>query len=242
MNTTTSIFNLLLIDIETVPFYKSYDMLNDDWKILWAEKISKTMPENLSSEEAYSLKAGILAEFGKVICISTGYFYENINKQVCLKIKSIYDEDEKTLLENFLQMLNGFYKTNNRYVFAGHNIKEFDIPYICRRLLINCIELPNYFQLHGAKPWEIDMIDTLQWWKFGDYKNYISLNLLASVLNIPTSKGDMDGSMVRDIYYENKDFERIRIYCEKDVIVTANVILKFKNLPILERECITIVN
>ena len=242
MNSSTSIFNLLLIDIETVPCYDCYDMLTDDWKILWAEKISKTMPENMSPEECYSLKAGILAEFGKVICISTGYFYENINKQFCLKIKSIYGDDEKTLLENFLQMINGFYKTNNHYCFAGHNIREFDIPYICRRLLINNIQLPNYLHLHGAKPWEIDMVDTLQWWKFGDYKNYISLNLLASVLNIPTSKTDMDGSMVRDVYYEHKDLERIRIYCEKDVVVTANVILRFKNLPILLDECVSIVS
>jgi predicted PolB exonuclease-like 3'-5' exonuclease len=242
LNTTTSIFNLLLIDIETVPCYNCYDMLTNDWKILWAEKISKTMPENVSPEECYSVKAGILAEFGKVICISTGYFYENINKQLCLKIKSIYGDDEKMLLEDFLQMAGAFYKANNRFQFAGHNIREFDIPYICRRLLINNMQLPHYLQLHGAKPWEIDMIDTLQWWKFGDYKNYISLNLLAGVLNIPTSKDDMNGSQVRDVYYENKDLERIKIYCEKDVVVAANVILKFKNLPILDGECVTIVN
>lgn len=242
MNITASIFNLLLIDIETVPCFSCYDMLPDDWKILWGDKISKTMPENISHEESYSLKAGILAEFGKVICISTGYFYENINKQVCLKIKSIYSDDEKTLLQSFLHITNAFYKVNNRFQFAGHNIREFDVPYICRRLLINDIELPYYLQLHGAKPWDIEMVDTLQWWKFGDYKNYISLNLLASVLNIPTSKGDMDGSKVRDVYYENKDLERIRIYCEKDVVVTANVILKFKNLPLLKGECVAIVN
>lgn len=242
LNANTSIYNLLLLDIETVPCYDCYDMLSDDWKILWAEKISKTMPENISPEASYSMRAGILAEFGKIICISTGYFYENINKQLCLKIKSIYGDDEKILLRNFLEMINGFYKTNRDYMFAGHNIREFDIPYICRRLLINHIELPNYLHLHGAKPWDINMVDTLQWWKFGDYKNYISLNLLASVLNIPTSKTDMDGSMVRDVYYEHKDLERIKTYCEKDVVVTANVILRFKNLPILETECVSIVN
>ena len=242
LNITTSIFNLLLIDIETVPCYNCYDMLPDDWKILWADKISKTMPENSSHEELYSQRAGILAEFGKIICISTGYFYENINKQVCLKIKSIYSDDEKSLLQNFLQITNAFYKVNNRFQFAGHNIREFDIPYICRRLLINNIELPYYLQLHGAKPWEIEMVDTLQWWKFGDYKNYISLNLLASVLNIPTSKGDMDGSKVRDVYYQDKNLERIKTYCEKDVMVTANVILRFKNLPLLQGECVAIVN
>ena len=119
MNTTTSIFNLLLIDIETVPCYNCYDMLTDDWKILWAEKISKTMPENISPEECYSVKAGILAEFGKVICISTGYFYENINKQLCLKIKSIYGDDEKILLENFCKWLVHFIKQT-----TGFNLQD----------------------------------------------------------------------------------------------------------------------
>ena len=144
-------------------------------------------------------------------------------------------------MQNFLQITNSFTKIHTRFQFAGHNIREFDIPYICRRLLINNMELPPYLQLHAAKPWEIDMIDTLQWWKFGDYKNYISLNLLANVLNVPTSKGDMDGSKVRDVYYNEKDIERISAYCEKDVIVVANIILRFKNLPLLTDEYIQIV-
>lgn len=240
MITTISLFNLLLIDIETVPCYDCYDLLSDDLKILWGDKISKTMPESISAEASYSIRAGILAEFGKIICISTGYFYENTNKEICLKIKSIYNHDEKNLLNDFLKLTNAFYKAK-RFQFAGHNIKEFDIPYICRRLLINNIELPHYLQLHGAKPWDIEMVDTLQWWKFGDYKNYISLNLLASVLNIPTSKTDMDGSKVRDVYYEEQNLERIKIYCEKDVMVVANIILRFKNISLLQDECVTIV-
>ena len=240
MITTISLFNLLLIDIETVPCYDCYDMLPDEFKILWGDKISKTMPENNSPEASYSTKAGILAEFGKIICISTGYFYENRDKQICLKIKSIYNDDEKILLNEFLKITDSFYKAN-RFQFAGHNIREFDVPYICRRLLINNIELPHYLQLHGAKPWDIEMADTLQWWKFGDYKNYISLNLLAGILNIPTSKSDMDGSQVRDVYYEEKNLERIRMYCEKDVMVVANIILRFKNMPLLQNECVTII-
>jgi hypothetical protein len=216
-------------------------MLPKEWKSLWVDKISKTVPENISPEESYLLRAGILAEFGKVICISTGYFYENANKEICLKIKSIFGDDEKTLLQSFLQITDAFYKVNNRFQFAGHNIREFDVPYICRRLLINNIDLPYYLQLHGAKPWEIEMVDTLQWWKFGDYKNYISLNLLANVLDIPTSKGDMDGSKVRDVYYNDNDLERIKVYCEKDVVVVANVILRFKNMSLLKDNCVAIV-
>ena len=240
MITDISLFNLLLIDIETVPCYDCYDNLPDNFKNLWGDKISKTMPENLMPEATYSIRAGILAEFGKIICISTGYFYENANKKICLKIKSIYNDDEKILLNDFLKITDAFYKAS-RFQFAGHNVREFDVPYICRRLMINNITLPYYLQLHGAKPWEIEMADTLQWWKFGDYKNYISLNLLANILNIPTSKDDMDGSKVRDVYYNDKDLERIRVYCEKDVMVVANVILRFKNLPLLQNECVAIV-
>jgi hypothetical protein len=241
LNLNTSLFNLLLIDIETVPSYNSFELLPDEFKILWADKISKTVPENLSLQDSYLLKAGIMAEFGKVVCISTGYFYEDINKNICFKVKSICGDNEKEILQSFLQITNSFNKINSRFQFAGHNIREFDIPFICRRLLINNIALPSYLQIHGAKPWEIEMIDTLQWWRFGDYKNYISLNLLANVLNVPTSKGDMDGSKVREVYYDERNLERISTYCQKDVIVVANVLLRFKNMPLLNAENVQIV-
>jgi hypothetical protein len=241
LNIPFSLFNLLLIDIETVPCYHRFEIVPDDIKILWADKISKTVPENLTLEDSYLLRAGIMAEFGKIVCISAGYFYEDVNKNICFKVKSICCEEEKEILHNFLQITNSFCKAHNRFQFAGHNIREFDVPYICRRLLINSIELPSYLQLHGAKPWEIDMVDTLQWWKFGDYKNYISLNLLANILNVPTSKGDMDGSKVRNVYYDEKDLNRISTYCEKDVIVVANIILRFKNLPLLSEDNIQII-
>jgi predicted PolB exonuclease-like 3'-5' exonuclease len=240
LTTTTSLFNLLLIDIETVPCYQRFELLPDEIKILWADKISKTVPENLSLEDSYFLRAGIMAEFGKIVCISVGYFYEDQSSNVCFKVKSIYGFDEQEILHNFLQIANAFNKINTRFQFAGHNIKEFDIPYICRRLVINNIPLPGYLQFHGAKPWEIEMVDTLQWWKFGDYKNYISLNLLASILNIPSSKGDMDGSKVREVFYDEKNLERISTYCEKDVIVVANVILRFRNMSLLTDENIYI--
>ena len=241
MNLNTSLFNLLLIDIETVPCCPGFELLPDEFKILWADKISKTVPENLSLQDSYLLKAGIMAEFGKVVCISTGYFYEDINKNICFKVKSICSDNENEILQSFLQITNSFNKINSRFQFAGHNIREFDLPFICRRLLINNIALPSYLQFHGAKPWEIEMIDTLQWWKFGDYKNYISLNLLANVLNVPTSKGDMDGSKVREVYYDERNLERISTYCEKDVIVVANVLLRFKNMPLLNAENVQII-
>lgn len=236
-----SIFDLFLLDIETVPGVPSYSHLNDVWQSLWNGKISKTVPENISPEESYLQKAGILAEFGKVICISTGYFFEDENKKLSLRIKSIYAQDEKELLQLFIQITNKFFQHNKQLQFAGHNIREFDIPYICRRMLILQIPLPDYLQLHAAKPWDVKMVDTLQWWKFGDYKNYVSLHLLANVLNVPTSKTDMDGSMVQHVYYKDNNLLRIVEYCQRDVIVVANIILRFKNMPLLDEDVVTIV-
>ena len=242
MGNGTALSDLLLIDIETIHQFSSFEALPDAWKMLSVEKLSKTMPENTTPGEAYMQRAGIVAEFGRIICISTGYFFENSSKQMCLKIKSIYGHDEKMLLEEFVQINNKFFHHNKQFQYAGHNIKEFDIPYICRRLLINNLPLPGYLQIHGAKPWEIKMADTMQYWKFGDYKNYVSLNLLAAVLGVPTSKTDMDGSMVQKVYYEENNLPKIVNYCQRDVIVVANVMLRFKNLPLLEDGNIIIVD
>lgn len=234
-------YNLLILDIETVPCVPHFGDLDEVWQQLWWDKISKTVPENTTPAEAWQLRAGILAEFGKVVCISTGYFYEDENKRQCFKIKTLCGDNEKQLLEEFIAIGNKFYQLNRQFEFAGHNIREFDIPYLCRRMLINGVPLPPYLQIHGAKPWDIKMLDTLQWWRFGDYKNYISLHLLANVLNVPTSKTDMDGSMVQEVYYVDKDLKRIAEYCQRDIVVVANVILRFKNLPLLEEQRIVVV-
>jgi|KBSMisStaDraftv2_1062788.scaffolds.fasta_scaffold136672_2 DNA polymerase elongation subunit (family B) len=237
---STSIYDLVMIDIETVPQYSDYMKLPESWKNLWIDKISKTMPENISHEECYVQRAGIMAEFGKIICICIGYFTHNESKELTLRIKSIYGDDEKIILQSFKDVVEKICKHNKNFEFAGHNIREFDIPFICRRFLINEIELPSCLQIHGAKPWEVKMVDTLQWWKFGDYKNYISLNLLANVLNVPTSKTDMDGSMVQHVYYNEKDLRRIAEYCMRDVIVVANVVLRFRNMSLLKDDSIII--
>ncbi len=233
--------DLLVLDIETVPMVDDFNNLNSNWQTLWWDKISKTVPENFTPQESWKKKAGILAEFGKIICISTAYFYEDDNRNQCLRIKSIAGDDEIELLKNFTELCNKVYKHNKNFQFAGHNIKEFDIPYVCRRMLINGLALPEYLWLHERKPWEVKMFDTLNWWKFGDVKHYTSLNLLANVLGIPTSKTDIDGSMVQEVYYQQKDLQRIVEYCQRDVVVTANLILKFKGLPLLSDERVVIV-
>jgi hypothetical protein len=234
--------DILVLDIETVPQSESFNDLKPDWQSLWIDKVSKTVPENMTAEESYQRKAGILAEFGKIICISTAFFYEDENKQMGLRIKSIYGDDETDVLKKFIELCDKVYRHNKHFQFGGHNIKEFDIPYICRRMLINNLALPEYLQLHDKKPWETKMFDTLNWWKFGDNKNYVSLHLLASVLNIPTSKTDMDGSMVQLVYYKERDLQRIVEYCQRDVIVTANVILRFQHIPLLSDDKIIFVS
>ena len=233
---------LLLLDIETVPMFPAFADLDPVWQGLFLDKLSKTVPEGMSAEEIYHKKAGILAEFGKIICISTAFFYENEDKQLALKMKSIYGNDEVEILSIFTDLCNKMQQHHRNFQFGGHNIKEFDIPYICRRLLINRLPLPECLQLHDKKPWEVKMFDTLNWWKFGDNKNYVSLHLLANVLGIPTSKGDIDGSMVQDVYYKENNLPRIVEYCQRDVVVTANVILRFKDLPLLTDDKVIIVS
>ena len=240
MDNIQALFDLLLIDIETVPQYPDHTTLPAEGSRLFFDKISKTVPENFDKDEVYLQRAGILAEFGKIICISTGFFYRDKSGRMSLKIKSIYGHDEVELLKQFIELTDKFCKHKPKFQFAGHNIREFDIPYICRRMIINQIPLPACLNIYGAKPWEICMTDTMQWWKFGDYKNYTSLHLLASVLGIPTSKDDIDGSMVQHVYYKEKNLERIVKYCEKDVVVVARIIQRFKNVPLIEDENIFI--
>jgi hypothetical protein len=236
LDNTQALYDLFFIDIETVPQYPEHAALPSEWSVLFFDKISKTVPENFNKDEVYEQKAGILAEFGKIICISTGFFYTAKGGTLSFRIKSIFGHDEVELLNQFIALADRFCKHKPKFQFAGHNIREFDIPYICRRLVINQIPLPACLNFYGAKPWEICITDTMQWWKFGDYKNYVSLHLLATVLGIPTSKDDIDGSMVQHVYYKEKDLQRIVSYCQKDIVVVARIIQRFKNIPLVAQE------
>lgn len=237
----TPLENLLLIDIETASQMKNYDSLNDEWKQLWTEKIHKALPENITAEEYYPLRAGIMAEFAKVICVSFGYF-RTVNNILELRIKSFYSDNEKDILENFIKTLYHLHAVNNEWCFTGHNIKEFDVPFLCRRLLVNNLNIPTFMDFQNMKPWETPVTDTLHWWRFGDYKHYTSLKLLAATLGVPSPKDDIDGSMVGHVFWEEKNLERIAIYCQKDVVTVANVMLRFKNMPLLTPEQIVYIN
>ena len=234
------ITELLLLDIETVPQYPSFAGMDSNWQSLFHDKVAKIVPEDMDPEEGYRKKAGILAEFGKIVCICTAFFYEDENKGLSLKMKSIYGDDEVEILRNFTDLCNKMHQHNRQFQFAGHNIKEFDIPYICRRLLINRLPLPEYLQLHDKKPWEVNHIDTLELWKFGDFKNYTSLNLLAHTLDISTPKDDIDGSMVWEVYWNEQNLQRIVTYCQKDVITLAQVYLRMNAITFVKQNNIEI--
>ena len=228
--------NVLVLDIETVPQYPTFDDVPRNFQQLWDQKTRYQRKDGETPAEFYA-RGGIWAEFGKIICISVGIF-SNQKDPIALRVKSFCGDDEQDLLQDFIALLN---KQPDTLTLCAHNGKEFDFPYLCRRMLINNLPIPNQLKMHGKKPWEIRHLDTMDLWKFGDYKNYTSLNLLAAVFNIPSPKDDIDGSLVHSVYWEDKDLERIRIYCEKDVITTSQLLLRFKSQALLSDECITIV-
>jgi DNA polymerase elongation subunit (family B) len=228
---------VFIIDIETVPQHENFDQVPRPFQELWEQKTKLQRKTEFTPAEFYE-RAGIWAEFGKIICISIGFFY-NMDGRQQLQVESYFGHDETSILFSFQQFLA---KKKADIQLCAHNGKEFDFPYLCRRMLITGINIPIQLQIAGKKPWEINHIDTMELWKFGDYKNYTSLNLLAHVFGIPTPKDDIDGSMVREIYYRDNDLPRIVNYCEKDVITTAQILLRFKGLETIPVECITLVS
>lgn len=226
--------NILVLDIETVPQFSTFNEVPEHLQKLWDLKTRFQRKEDETPADFYQ-RAGIWAEFGKIICISVGIFKNNHS----FRVKSFYNHDEEELLQDFIQLLNS---QPPQLILCAHNGKEFDFPYLCRRMLIKGLEIPSQLQIAGKKPWEINHLDTMELWKFGDYKNYTSLNLLAAIFEIPTPKDDIDGSMVGSVYWIENDLERIKTYCQKDVITTARLLQRFKGLPFLDDEQITYVD
>ncbi len=225
--------NVLYLDIETVPAYASFSDMPEIWQNLWADKTKfQREKEEKTPEEFYPERAGILAEFGKIVCISCGFFSRYGLQTREFRIKSFYGEDEKILLQEFADLLNQHF-SEVHHLLCAHNGKEFDFPYLSRRMLVNQIELPRGLNTAGKKPWEIQHLDTLELWKFGDYKHYTSLKLLCALFNIPTPKDDMDGSQVGPVFWQEKNLERIARYCEKDALTVAQLVLAYRGEKIL---------
>jgi DNA polymerase elongation subunit (family B) len=229
-----NLHQILFLDIETVPAVQNYGSLSEKMQKLWDKKANYLIGDSQKTSAEIYERAGIYAEFGKIIVISVGAFNRNE-----FRIKSFYGDEEKILLLDFAQMLNRYYYQADS-ILCAHNGKEFDFPYIARRMLINGIELPEVLQIAGRKPWEVKHLDTLELWKFGDYKNYTSLDLLTAIFDIPTPKDDIDGSMVAKVYYEENDLERIKTYCQKDVLAIAQLMRRYMNQPLIPDEQVVI--
>lgn len=232
---------VLFLDVETVPLYKDFNSLSEPLQHLWNDKFllfkdrnPNRYPESMTAADAFETEGGIFAEFGKIVCISVGYIFKQAGQRQ-LKLKSFYSDNEKQLLEEFGALLNTYCQKPSRNI-CGHNIKEFDMPYIARRMVINNIQLPSVLDIAGKKPWEVKFVDTMELWKFGDFKHYTSLKLLTAIFDIPSPKDDIDGSEVSKVYYQDNDLKRIMTYCEKDVVATAQVLLRFKGEPLIDDE------
>ena len=231
MNLTYKLNNILFLDIETVPQEESWGQLSKEMQGLFEKKTQYQRKEEFTAEQFYD-RAGIWAEFGKIICISVGYFVD-VDTKKQLRVTSFFGDDEHKLLTEFKVLLDKhFAKKDN--ILCAHNGKEFDFPFIARRMIIHKIDLPKKLNLFGKKPWEVPHIDTLELWKFGDFKHYTSLKLLTSILGIPSPKDDIDGSEVATVYYKEKNLQRIVTYCEKDTIAVAQILLRFNNEDLIE--------
>ena len=224
--------HILFLDIETVPQHQNFSNLDETAQQLWEQKTQYQRKDEYTPNEFYD-RAGIWAEFGKIVCISVGYF--KLQGDLRTFRTTSFHGDELTILREFKQLLTGYF-SSAKHLLCAHNGKEFDFPYIARRMVINGINLPYKLDLFGKKPWEVPHLDTMELWKFGDYKHFTSLKLLSHVLGIPSPKEDMDGSMVKDVFYKENDIDRIINYCELDVVTTAQVFLRLRNEELLTDE------
>ena len=229
---TIQLDNILFLDIETVPETEHFSDLDSDFQELFAHKTQYQRKEDVSPEEFYE-RAGIWAEFGKIICISVGYFTQKKGERQ-FRVTTFQGDEERILLD-FSNLINNHFNLP-QHVMCGHNVKEFDFPFIARRMLIHGIKIPAKLNLMGKKPWEVPHLDTLELWKFGDYKHFTSLKLLTKVLGVPSPKDDIDGSEVANVFYKDKDIDRIATYCEKDVIAVAQIILKLRLQKLLSAD------
>jgi hypothetical protein len=244
------LYNILFLDIETVPGTADFEELSEEMQELWGIKcrslLRRPADEEISYDEMAELyrdRAGIYAEFAKIVCISVGFLTRQPgSNEPLLRLKSFTNHMERSVLEDFSDILSRHFNNPDKFAVCGHNIREFDIPYICRRMLINQLPLPRMVDIAGKKPWETKhLLDTLEMWKFGDLKNFTSLRLLTAVFGIPSPKDDMDGSDVAGVYWEDRDLDRIATYCEKDVLATVQLFLRLKRQPLLRSEQVVVV-
>ena len=227
--------DILFLDIETVPQYPDFCRMDETTQHLWELKATSMCKDGQTPDSIYD-RAGIYAEFGKIICISAGFIHYMADGQLAFRLKSCFGDNESDVLENFSEALNLFRKQHRNMLLCAHNGKEFDFPYIARRMLVNGLTLPVLLDIAGKRPWEVPFLDTMELWRFGDYKNYTSLKVLTHIFNIPSPKDDIDGSQVASVYWQEKNLPRIVRYCEKDVLAIAQLLLRYKGLKLIAPE------
>ncbi|MGV3761607.1 3'-5' exonuclease [Parapedobacter sp.] len=231
---TVDLQQIMVLDIETVSQTAAFDDLPDRFKELWTHKVRNTLEADQTAADVYP-NAGLHAEFGKIICISVGVFHQR-QSQTGFRLKSFAHRDERELLADFSDLLQ---TQPPNLVLCGHNGKAFDFPYLCKRMIINRLPLPAQLDISGKKPWEINHLDTMELWRFGDFRSYVSLNLMTAALDIPSPKDDISGADVYRVYYEENDLARIRVYCEKDVLTTAQILRRLRNEPPIALEAVS---
>jgi DNA polymerase elongation subunit (family B) len=227
--------DVLFLDIETVPQCPDFYQLDEAMQHLWEQKAASICKDGQTPVDMYE-RAGIYAEFGKIVCISVGFTYHISGGQLAFRLKSCFGDDEAELLKEFSGVIDRFATQHFNMLICAHNGREFDFPYIARRMLINGIVLPAAFDIAGKKPWEVPFLDTMELWRFGDYKNYTSLKVLTHIFGIPSPKDDIDGSQVADVYWQEKNLRRIARYCEKDVLAIAQLLLRYKGMKLIDAE------
>ncbi len=227
--------NLIFIDIETVKEHEGFSGLDDVSADLWRKKSSFfKVAEGSVEEDLYEEKAGLYAEFAKVVCISVAFMVKNGEGKYDLRLKSFYGEEESFILKDFKELLDKYYK-NSKYIFCGHNIKDFDLPFLMRRMLINQIRLPLKFNINNFKFYQPMAVDTFQIWKFGDHRNYTSLKLMQKALKIDFPEySEIDGNDIDQLYWKDKNMDSIIEHCQNDVISVAQLMLRFKSFDLLE--------
>ena len=230
-------YQLLYLDIETVSAYPNYFDMPERIRQLWDKKAKTLNYKGDKKPMELFNRSAIYAEFGKIVCISVGYVVKGSQR---LRIKSYYCDDEARLLFEFAELLNQHFNAP-KHLMVAHNGKEFDFPYIARRMLVNGLELPALLDIAGKKPWEIRHIDTLELWKFGDYKHYTSLDLLTAIFDIPSPKSDIDGSQVNEVYWVKNDLERIAEYCQNDVLAIVQLLNRYRGQPLFKEKHIEFV-
>ena len=236
--------DILFIDIETVSEHATYQEVRPEMQALWARKSLRVDREvDHTDEEHYAAsyvgRAGIFAEFAKVACITVGYLVKATDRGPALRIKTFGGHDEQALLTSFAELLDRHFDNPDQYYLCGHNVKEFDVPFLCRRMVIHGLYLPRMLNIAGKKPWQVGhLLDTMELWRFGDYKNYTSLALLAATLHIKSPKDDIDGSQVGHVYWKEDDLSRIVHYCEKDVVTVAQIVMRFAGAELIAEDAI----